>query len=70
VFTDEETQVRIAGVENPTVGNIELGDQILAIGEPAADHSLLARLILVRRPAQGEAEKLGAGEGDIAPPQL
>lgn len=62
VFTDEQTQVRIAGVEDATVADIEVGDQVLALGRPAEDHSLLARLILVRRPEEAEAKQPSPGQ--------
>lgn len=57
VLTDDRTQVRVQGVEDATVDDIEVGDKVLALGQPAEGHSLLARLILVRRP-----EAAGAGQ--------
>jgi hypothetical protein len=70
VFTDEETQVRIQGVEDATVADIELGDQVLAIGQPAEDHSVLARLILVRQPETAEASESGADSAENGEPSF
>ncbi len=58
VLTDEQTKGRIKGVEDATAADIEVGDQVLALGKPAEGHSLLARLILVRRPEATEPEGL------------
>jgi hypothetical protein len=47
VLTDEQTRVHIRGVEDAAAADIDVGDQVLALGRPAENHSLLARLILV-----------------------
>jgi hypothetical protein len=39
----------VPGVEQPTLADIQVGDHILALGQPAEGKSLLARLIIVRR---------------------
>jgi hypothetical protein len=70
VLTDQRTQVRIKGLEEATVTDIEVGDQVLALGQPAARHSLLARLILVRRPDAPEAGQLNIGESVSSAPRF
>jgi hypothetical protein len=67
VLTDDQTRFRVPGVEEPTIADIEVGDDVLAIGRPAEDNALLARLIFVRRPPQpGEGEP-GSAEGSLPP---
>jgi len=66
VLTDEQTRVRIGGVEDATVADIEVGDQVLALGRPAENHSLLARLILVVPP---EVVQPGVDDGMTAIPR-
>jgi hypothetical protein len=54
IVTDDKTQFRVPGMEEPTIDDIKLGDHILAIGRPDEDGALLARLIMVRRPPEGD----------------
>jgi len=62
VLTDDQTRFRVPGVEEATIADIQVGDRILAIGKPAEENALLARLIVVRRPPQPVLEESGAGE--------
>jgi hypothetical protein len=48
VYTDELTQFRVPGVENPTVADIQIGDRIVAVGQPTEGRNLLARWIIAR----------------------
>ena len=70
VMTDEQTQVRIQGVEDATVADIELGDQVLALGQPQENHSLLARLILVKRPEPSESAAVSPDLSTSGAPSL
>jgi hypothetical protein len=57
VTTDEQTRIRIPGVENPTLAEIQVGYQAAVVGlvDPSAN-TVLARTILARpAPATGEA---------------
>jgi hypothetical protein len=68
VLTDDQTRFRVPGVEEPTIADVGVGDHILAIGRPAEDKTLLARLILVRPPPQPGAEEPGAAESSMPSP--
>jgi hypothetical protein len=70
VLTGEQTQVRIQGVEDATVADIEVGDEVLALGQPMEGHSLLAKLILVRQPWPAEAAELTAGSAVTSFPRF
>lgn len=47
VTTSDETRFRIRGVENPTIVNVNVGDYILAKGEPDSTGAFMAKVILV-----------------------
>jgi len=49
ILIDEQTRYHVPGVEQPTLADIQVGDHILALGQPAEGKSLLARVIIVRR---------------------
>ncbi len=55
IYTDEQTRLRVPGVESPTLADIQVDDRILAAGQPTEGRSLLARWIIVRpaRPQEG-----------------
>jgi hypothetical protein len=57
VTTDEHTRIRIPGVENPTLADIEVGYQAAVVGLLDPDqNTLLARAIVARpAPATGES---------------
>jgi hypothetical protein len=68
VYTDEQTRFRVPGVEDPTLADLQVGDHILAIGEPAEGRNLLARLIIVRPPPQEAAPESEAEATIMTPP--
>jgi hypothetical protein len=68
VYTDEQTRFRIPDVENPTLADVQVGDHILAIGEPTEGRNLLARLIIVRPPPQEAAPESEVEATIMAPP--
>ena len=68
VYTDERTRFRIPDVEDPTIADIQIGDHILAIGEPKEGRNLLARLVIVRPPPQEAGPALEDDAANIAPP--
>jgi hypothetical protein len=47
VITDEETRVRIPGIEEPSIEDISAGDPILALGRPDEEGNLQARMVAV-----------------------
>ncbi len=47
VITDEGTRFRIPGTDEPSIEDISVGDQILALGRPDEHGSLLARVVAV-----------------------
>jgi hypothetical protein len=47
VITDEESRFRIPGVEEPSITDISAGDPVLALGRPAEEGNLLARMVAV-----------------------
>ena len=47
VTISDETRFRIRGVENPTIVNVNVGDYILAKGEPDSTGAFMAKVILV-----------------------
>jgi RNase P/RNase MRP subunit p29 len=47
VITDEETRFRIPGIEEPSITDISAGDPVLALGRPAEEGNLLARMVAV-----------------------
>jgi hypothetical protein len=63
VHTDDKTRFIEPGVENATIADIEVGDHILALGQPAEGRNLLARWIWVLPPPSGTAER----SGEVAP---
>jgi hypothetical protein len=67
IYTDERTRFRIPDVEDPTIADIQVGDHILAIGEPTEGRNLLARLVIVRPPPQETAPEPEGDETMIAP---
>ncbi len=68
VHTDEQTRLRVPGVENPTVADIHIGDRILAVGQPAEGRNLLARWIIVRpAPPQEGIEEPPTGDSSLSP---
>ena len=48
ILIDDGTRLIVAGVEEPTMANIHIGDGIGVLGVPAEDNAILARLIFVR----------------------
>lgn len=58
VHTDEQTRFRVPGVENATIADIQVGDHIVAVGQPTEGRNLLARWIIVRPapPQQGTSK--------------
>ena len=48
VHTDAQTHLYVPGVEQPTLADIHVGDQILTLGKPEANKALLARWIAVK----------------------
>ena len=48
ILTDDATRLIVAGVEEPTMADIHVGDGIRVLGAPAEDDAILARLIFVR----------------------
>ncbi len=67
IFTDEQTRFRVPGVEDASIADVEVGDHILAIGQPAEDNALLARWIIVRRPQQQPGAEKPPAEGPSVP---
>lgn len=59
VHTDDQARFDAPGMENATIADIEVGDHILALGQPAEGRNLLARWIWVIRPASGTAGQSG-----------
>lgn len=47
VITDDETRFRIPGIEEPSITDISAGDPVLALGRPAEEGNLLARMVAV-----------------------
>jgi hypothetical protein len=52
VLTDDSTHFRIAGVEDPGLEDVSVGDTILALGRPDKEGNLLARAVAMVTPAQ------------------
>jgi hypothetical protein len=52
VHTDEQTSIRIPGVDNATIDDIDFADRVLALGQPEPGQALLARLVFVRPPQE------------------
>ena len=48
ILTDDGTRLIVAGVEEPTIADIHIGDRIAVLGAPAEDKAILARLIVVK----------------------
>jgi hypothetical protein len=47
VTTNDETRFRIRGVENPTIADVQVGDYIVAKGEPESTGTFVAHVVLV-----------------------
>jgi len=47
VTTNDETRFRIRGVENPTIADVQVGDYIVAKGEPDSTGTFVAHVVLV-----------------------
>ncbi len=48
ILIDDGTRLIVAGVKEPTMADIHIGDGIGVLGVPAEDDAILARLISVR----------------------
>lgn len=48
ILIDDETRLIVAGVKEPTMADIHVGDGIRVLGAPAEDDVILARLIFLR----------------------
>lgn len=75
VLVNEETQIRIPGVENPTLEDIEVGFQAGAQGVWSEDGALVAQVLGARVPGQGprdggqRAPGQGAQDGSPSTPK-
>ena len=68
VYTDARTRFRVPGVENPTIADIQIGDRILAVGQPTEGRNLLARWIIVRpAPPQEGLGKPPTADSSLSP---
>ncbi len=52
VVTDDSTHFRIAGVEDPGLDDVSVGDTIMALGRPDEEGNLLARGVAIVTPGQ------------------
>ena len=64
ILTDEDTRFRIPGVENPSVGDIKMGDRIIALGR-REDGDFVARVVGVPK-GRGLSPETGALPLDAA----
>ena len=70
ILTDDQTRFRVPGVEEASITDIHIGDQVLALGKPAEDDTILARLIVVRHVPEPQPGETEAGAHSVAPPQF
>jgi hypothetical protein len=60
VLTDGHTIFRIPGVEDPGLGDVEVGDRVGALVARTEEGGLLAKVVLVRRNAPSLTEAIMA----------